>query len=286
MPHQISFRRDAGFSIVELLIVLVILGIVASLAILALGRSSKIIDRENIAKELKVALERSRFDSVKRRPQTCADMSRVEIVSPTSFRYITDMNQNGQLEPASESRVVEFAGRSEVRIVGTPPPTFPVVIRFDQRGNTSSGSCGSETDTETPTHFCERNCGTLTAANTTSVYVSPTGTVALLQGGEAVPTFANPAVSNVASDNGINPYLAVWTGTPPTPTPVGTPSGSPVPTATPTPTPTPTGSVTPTPTPVGSPTPLPSCSTNQRPGNPPVCLCDRGRFVQGNGMCK
>jgi prepilin-type N-terminal cleavage/methylation domain-containing protein len=286
MPNPILSRRDAGFSIVELLIVLVILGIVASLAILAMGRSSKIIDRENIAKELKVALERSRFDSVKRRPQTCADMSRVEIVSPTSFRYITDMNQDGRLQPAAESRVVEFAGRSEVRIVGTPPPTFPIVIRFDQRGNTTSGPCGTEIPTETPTNFCERNCGTLTAANTTSVYVSPTGTVAMLQGGEAVPTFANPAVSNVATDNGINPYLAVWTGTPPTPTPVGTPSGSPIPTATPTPIPTPTGSVTPTPTPVGSPTPLPNCTRNQRPGNPPICHCPPPWNVQGNGQCK
>src|SRR5689334_13162247 len=94
-----GFQSQRGVSLVEILVVLVIVGVLVTLAIAQFGRSKENIDRQTLAKEFKVALERSRFDSVKRRPATCDDMSRVEILSATSFRYITDLDQNGTLNP-------------------------------------------------------------------------------------------------------------------------------------------------------------------------------------------
>jgi len=179
-----TVRSQGGYSLIELMVVLAILAILVTFAVLALNGSTRIIERQTIAKEFKVALERSRFDSVKRRPSTCADMSRVEITSATSFQYITDLNQNGTLEPASETRIIGFENRSEVEIVDDPAPTYPIIIRFDQRGNTSSGPCGTETPANTPTVFCEMPCTAATADGTNSngVYVSPTGTVAFMIG--------------------------------------------------------------------------------------------------------
>jgi prepilin-type N-terminal cleavage/methylation domain-containing protein len=284
MKNAISKRKDGGFSLIELLIVLVIIGIVVTFAILALGSSTTVIERQAIAKEFKVALERSRFDSVKRRPATCAEMARVEILSATSFRYITDTNQDGTLQPDSEARLVDFGAYSQVGIVDDPAPTFPIVIRFDKRGNTTSGPCGTETAAATPTHFCELPCTTRDSSNSSSIYVSPTGTVAFLNGGDTIGTFIPPTVSNVATGAGINEYLAVWTGTPPTPTPAGTPSGTPTgtPSETPTPTPTPDPSATPTPTPG----PLEACVYDQRPGDPATCDCRAPWSVQRNGKCQ
>jgi prepilin-type N-terminal cleavage/methylation domain-containing protein len=83
-----------GFSLIEVVIVLVIVAILATFAIMALGGSAENLERQNIAKEFKVALERARFDSVKRRPATCAEQARVEILSATQFAVITDQDQN------------------------------------------------------------------------------------------------------------------------------------------------------------------------------------------------
>ncbi len=287
MKKLIQQQRTAGFSLIELLVVLVVLGVLVTFALMALGRSSENLRRQAIAKEFKVALERARFDSLKRRPSTCEDMSRVEILSATSFRYLTDSNQDGTLQPDAEARTVNFDS-SPVRVVDDTPLVFPIVIRFDMRGGSSSGPCGATTVATTPTHFCELPCSTRNATNSTSIYVSPTGTVALLLGGEDEPEFDDPDVSIVDMTYGVNEHLAVWTGTPPTPspipTPAGTPSGSPTPT--PEPTATPTGTPGPTPTATPEPTPLPACTKNQKPGNPPTCSCNPPYFIQNNGQCK
>src|SRR5258705_13358180 len=119
-------------------------------------------------------------------------MSYVDIKSAAYFRYLTDLTQDGPLDTATEFRVVDFGTQSKTKIVGDPAPVFPITIRFNRRGETSSGPCGAEVTADTPTIFCELPCTSVTATNATSVYVSPTGTVALLMGGEAVPTFGIP----------------------------------------------------------------------------------------------
>jgi prepilin-type N-terminal cleavage/methylation domain-containing protein len=79
-----------AFSLIEVVVALVILGILSAFAIIAIGRSRKDLERQNVAKEFKISLERARFDSVKRRASDCNNMSRVEITSATSFTLLTD----------------------------------------------------------------------------------------------------------------------------------------------------------------------------------------------------
>lgn len=315
MQNTSSHRNDAGFSLIELFIVLIVVGVLATLAVLGFGASASSLDRQNIAREFKVALERARYDSVKRRPSTCDDMSRVEILSKTSFRVLTDTNRNGVIEPAAEASTFDFTNRSQTEIVGDASMVFPITIRFDGRGNTSSGPCATQTDAYASTTFCETPCTIASAnpQNATVIYISPTGTTALLAGGETIASVSPPSVSTVSPSVQINPLLAVWnaisgggsptpsptvpptTPTPdpstPTPTPdPSTPTPTPDPTS-PTPTPaSPTPTVTPgTPTPTPTPTPLPYCSTTppyDRPGSPATCLCQYPMVVSHNGKCE
>lgn len=291
------------------MVVLAIAAILVTLAVAQLGNSTNSLERQNIAREFKISLERARFDSVKRRPFNCTDMARVELTGPNSFKYVTDKDMNGILDPLSETTVVDFSTSSSVEIVSDPPATYPIIIRFDQRGNVSSGPCGAEVPFTTPTVFCQSPCTAATAgpSNSSIVYVSPTGTVAVLRGGESVPAFSAPDVTNVAVNTQINRDLAVWTGSPllpdanaspggetpspsPSASPTSTPTPGPSPTISPSPSPSPTATPTATPAPTATPQPtatpgLPSCSLNQRPGNPATCDCQPPWFVGKNGKC-
>ena len=87
--------RQAGVSLIEVLIVLVIVAVLVTIAIAQFSRPKEVFQRQNIAREFKVALERARFDSVKRRPATVADEAKVIVNSSTSFSYITDLDGDG-----------------------------------------------------------------------------------------------------------------------------------------------------------------------------------------------
>ena len=157
-----GYKSQRGASLVEMLVVLVVVGILVTFAVAQFGGSKYSLDRQNIAKQFKVSLERARFDSVKRHANTCANMSNVTITGNRSFTVSTDDNQDGVIQ-ASETRTIDFSGRSSVQIVENPAPTYPVIIRFDERGNTSSGPCTAPTAVHTPTVFCTIPCTAATA---------------------------------------------------------------------------------------------------------------------------
>ena len=205
-----------GFTLIEVVLVLVVIAILATFAILALGSSAENLDRQNIAREFKVALERARFDSVKRRPSTCADQARVEITSPTSFDVVTDQDQNGSLDLGTETRVVNFAGRGNKNIVD-PDVSSMVTFRFDAKGQVTSGPCTAQVEIPSAVIFCQMPCVTADASNSSVIFISPTGTAAYLNGGSTVPTFDDPTIANVSTS--MNPLLAVWDLITATPTP-------------------------------------------------------------------
>lgn len=276
--------REVGYSLTEVLIVLVVLGILLALAVTQFGRSRENLNRQNIAREFKVSLERARFDSVKRRASACSDMSRVTINDGTSFSVSTDLNQNGQLDLPGETQNYTFSGLGDVNLIGNGV-ALPVTIRFDERGRAFlQGDCDPlsiPTSTVPLFFFCNGTCTAATAnsQNANAIYISPSGTVAMLTGDSSVPTFSDPSVANVNTGTGVDNRLTVWTGTPPSPTPFPTPSQ---------PTPTPLPSVSPTPpgTPSPTPTPIRSCDYNERPrGNPPTCICRAPMYIGNGGKC-
>jgi Tfp pilus assembly protein FimT len=299
---KIGSYAERGASIIEMIIVLAVVAILVTFAVAQFGNANENFERQNLAKEFKIHLERARFDSVKRRATNTADMAIVDVLNSTSYTAATDMNQNGTID-TSDTRTIDFSGRTDVQIYLASGLNFPVTIRFDRQGHALiSDNNGNAVD-----HFIF--CGTgCTAANANSsnsnvVYISPTGSVAMLGGGESMPNFNAPNVSNTwsNSNSGINPDLAVMTGTPPTPTPTGSvlPTATPTPTASPTTsptgspvgTPTPSPSVSPSvsptvsPTATPSPTPLPACSLGQTIGDPPTCTCSGSLLESKNGKC-
>lgn len=281
---DVELSNQSGKSVIEMFIVLAIAGIILTFAVSQFGRSGSNLDRQNIAREFKVSLERARFDSVKRRAANPADMARVVITSPTSFALLTDSNQNGTIEEGAETRITTFGNRSDVRIVGSDL-IFPIRIMFDQRGHARVFNSAAPPVEITPQFIFCNACSLLTAnsANSNSVNVSATGTVAMLTGGDALPTFDDPTVTNVSNTAQVNPNLAVWgaeTLATPTPDPTVTPVETPTPAETPTETP--TGTPTPTPTPV--PTPV-ACAIGARPATD-NCQCVEPLYLHANGRCR
>lgn len=201
-----GFNSQSGQTVIEMLVVLAILATVTVMAVLGLGNAQGNLQRQNLAREFKVSLERARFDSIKRRVASADEMARVTINSASSFSLATDLNRNGIIETA-DMRQVNFAD-GNVRIVGDNL-VFPITIRFDRRGfATATNSLGTEI---TPNFTVCEGCTVLTADSNNShiVSVSPTGTVLMTAGGETLPIFQNPDVSVVSGGSQINPLVTV-----------------------------------------------------------------------------
>ena len=277
-------NSQSGVSLLELLIVLVVSAVLVTLAVAKIGSSKSNLQRQNIARQLKVYLERARFDSVKRRATKADDMARVTIDSATSFSLTTDLNQNGKTTDSTDVQRVDFSG-GDIKFVGIA--SYPVIVGFDRRGQISVNN-GSTSFT-----ICNScTSATATSANANILWVSLTGTISMTAGGESQPVFQNPVLQAVNSNSDIREFVLVTTGggtttnPTPTPTPISTPTPTPTPTATPTPTP--SSSPTATPTPVPTPTPRPTqaaCQRNQRPTQD-NCRCVAPMSVRSNGKCQ
>lgn len=189
----------------ELLIVVVIIGIVSVLAMTQFGRTETRLQRQNIARELKVYLERARFDSVKRRATNPPDMARVIITSATAFNVTTDMNLNGTIDSA-DTRFMSLNGRTDARITGNNL-IFPIVIRFDHRGQaTAIDNNGNGANIDPTFTICDANCtlATANANNSTVITVTPSGTVAMMNGGSSLPNINAPNVTTIAGNSNIS----------------------------------------------------------------------------------
>ncbi len=191
-----KLKEHEGFSYIELLIVIVVISIVASLAIMSFGSSREQFKRQNVAQQLKQAFERARFDSVKRRASAAAIQARVT-VNTNSYTLLTDNNSNGVLTDAGDTVTTSFTDQIIIAGPGAGV-TIPATISFDQRGEVAAS---------TPIFMvCNVSPCTTAADNTPDkaniVLVTPTGTVNFLAGGATVPTFAAPSNSTLPSGSG------------------------------------------------------------------------------------
>lgn len=198
------------------MIVLVIMSIIITFAVARFGSANTNFKRQNISRELKVNLERARFDSVKRRAEVVGAVdsrAEVKITSPTSFTVKTDINQNGTLD-ASDKKTIDFTGQSNIKIVdrdkdGKPLLVFPITISFDRYGRIEAKD-GTPKDITPLFTISTGEAANISAANADVIYVSPSGTVAMLKGGEPQPTFTSPANITVENaDSRINDDLRV-----------------------------------------------------------------------------
>jgi Tfp pilus assembly protein FimT len=198
-----DLQNQTGVSLVELLAVISIIALICVIAIMHMGTSKQQLSRQNVAQDLKVAFERARFDSVKRRALTTGEQAKV-IIDTNSFTLVTDANQNGVMTDAVDSRVTNFAGQGISIASGL---TLPATVYFNKRGEVTD-SAGVPIS---PSFLvCNPSCtisggnSNANASNGSLVLVTPTGTVNLLPGGSAIPSFAAPSpITNVSTTSQI-----------------------------------------------------------------------------------
>jgi prepilin-type N-terminal cleavage/methylation domain-containing protein len=199
-----------GFSLLELIMVIVIVAIVSVMAMTQFGRTETRLQRQNIARELKVYLERARFDSIKRRATARTDMARVVISSATAFNVTTDMNLNGTIDTA-DTRFMSLNGRTDARIM-LDSLTFPITIFFDYRGQAIAVDQFNNEIAIIPRFtICDANCtvATANANNSTVINITPTGTVAMLNGGTTLSNVNAPNVTTVNGNTNISTLVYV-----------------------------------------------------------------------------
>lgn len=192
-------KSQAGISIIEVLIVLVITAVIAGFAIISIGNAKNDFHRQNIAREFKVSIERARFDSIKRSPFFVAERSRVVVNNATSFSLISDLDQDGKLD-AEDARQVDFAWLEKVKIQESGL-VYPVTVSFDRFGfMTATNGLGTEIQ---PIFSVCDDCGS-SSEDFSVLTISPTGTVRMSDGAQSLPSFPIPDISRINSSSQID----------------------------------------------------------------------------------
>ena len=187
-----KFNIQDGTTVVEVMVVVIIIAVIAAFAMMQKGSANEQFKRQNMARELKFAFERARFDSVKRRAEGGPAEVFVE-ADKFTLRTDSDLSTTGlenavTLLPPNIS-IARFDGGSG-----------DITVTFDKRGEIGA----------TNPVFLVCN-GTCTAANDAPgnaniVLVTPTGTVNLLPGGATPPSFLAPPVAPpIGAGTDINP---------------------------------------------------------------------------------
>jgi len=198
-----KFSDEKGATLIEVIVVLIIIVVITTFAVMKRGASNDILKRQNAAQQLKVAFERARFDSVKRRPETTASQANVTVTA-FSYTLTTDRDLNGVLS-GSDSMTTELIPQN-VAIKDYNGGFLPQTIYYNKRGEAVDNSGNPISPTF---YICNSNCNSPNNSNANVVLVTPTGTVNLLPGGSLLPTFGVPAINNVPSTTGVNPDAVV-----------------------------------------------------------------------------
>jgi Tfp pilus assembly protein FimT len=184
-----KLASQSGASVVELLVVVLIIAIVASLALFSRGSANEQLQRQTAAVELKVYLERARFDSVKRRADGSLESPYAFVeIFPGSIALTTFNRQVGSnATPATITYT--FPAGVTAEALGYSLGSSKQV-QFDRRGLATVVGGGA-------TNFmvCRGTCPTLDnpAADANTLVITATGTVNLLGGRVEPPDFDPPS---------------------------------------------------------------------------------------------
>ena len=121
--------KVAGFSVLELLIVVAMITVVAGFVLMQVVRARQVMVRENAGRELMSYLEKARVDSVRRRPTAAATMAQVTILNSSFYSVTTDASGDGALDAP---KVLSLP--AGVNLEFQPP--YPRTIYFNWRGRT------------------------------------------------------------------------------------------------------------------------------------------------------
>jgi len=118
-----ALRRAHGFTILQMVITIVIVGIVSTFALLGINSTRASLRLQNSVRQLAGYLEKARLDAVRRHAN-----SSVVFTSTTTYDVTMDFDGSGTVS----TRTLPFEGG--VNIVSTPLPS----VTFNWRGRTSA----------------------------------------------------------------------------------------------------------------------------------------------------
>jgi type II secretory pathway pseudopilin PulG len=120
--------RDAGFSVLDLLIVVVILGIIVSYLLGQISTIQKPLARTNAAQRLTMYVQNARSDSIRRHANEMTRMAQITVFDAHSYNVSLDANGDGVLDPP----VIVDLKDQKIKIDGP----FPRMYMFDAQGRT------------------------------------------------------------------------------------------------------------------------------------------------------
>jgi Tfp pilus assembly protein FimT len=122
-----------GFSVIELLIVATMITVLTGFAFIQITQARQALSRTNAAREFTSYLEKARLDSVRRHPDTTAEMAQVAIINSTFYSVTLDTDADGSMDAP---RVIGLPADSNLSFNGP----FPRTIMFNWRGRTVDSS--------------------------------------------------------------------------------------------------------------------------------------------------
>jgi prepilin-type N-terminal cleavage/methylation domain-containing protein len=128
MRPPLTFIKNArGFSVTELLLVIVMVSVVAGFAVFSLVRSNRTASRTNTAVEIANHLQKARLDSMRRSARDIKQMAQVKIFNRRFYSIAIDGDNDGYLDVPL---VMSLADQPGVEINGP----FPKTYIFDGQG--------------------------------------------------------------------------------------------------------------------------------------------------------
>lgn len=122
--------RERGFTILQLLITIGIIGIVSTYALISMARSRDSLRLQNSVRQLAGYMEKARLDSIRRHATgvTGSELASVVFTNTTTYTVTMDFDGTGTV------RTRTFTLESGVWIFSTPLPS----VSFNWRGRTSA----------------------------------------------------------------------------------------------------------------------------------------------------
>jgi type II secretory pathway pseudopilin PulG len=133
-----SHKNTGGFSVIELLIVVAMISVITGFALIQIVQARQDMTRANAAQQLATYLEKARIDSLRRHPDTSAQMAQVTIVNDSFYTVALDADGNGALDTPL---VVSLPANSGLQFNGS----FPRTIYFNWRGRSVDAAGNSAT---------------------------------------------------------------------------------------------------------------------------------------------
>jgi len=126
-----SRNSERGFSVLELILVLTLIGIVSSFAYVRLAAAREVMRVTNSSREFTNFVQKARLDSIRRHATAAASQATLVINSATTYTVSGDFDGNGVTDSLRQLQqgVIFSATASDGSAV-----TLPITLKFDWRG--------------------------------------------------------------------------------------------------------------------------------------------------------